>query len=790
MRKVYVLLVGSMAAVAAGTAVPSPGSALLPAAPAVVEVVTPAIEPATVTAQPLPTWQTDGVVYAVEAVGDVVYVGGSFDTVRPPGAEPGIGEVPRRNLAAFDASTGDLLPFSHDVRSRDLPVPSDGYDKTCRAGSVAGTYTCDTVYEIRTSADQATVYVGGDFETVDGKQRPKLAAFATATGAVTPFRVWGTNGRVRSLAVTTDRIYYGGGFSSSDGQPRTRLASAWLATGAVTPWAPSTDGTVFALAMSPDGTAVLAGGDFDTVNGVGIRGLAPLDATTGALARWDSRVFPGRLGSSRSYVTDLAVDADTVYAAANGEGAFDGRVAFDPTTGQPRWIDSCLGATWAVEVVGQVLYSGSHAHNCTPTTGGFPETNASIVDADDRHYHRLLAQTAREGTTTRILHWFPTTNGGIVGKLGPRDMTHTATTLWVAGEFTTVDEAPQSSLTRFAYEPGAPSAAAVRPAPPLAVSDTAGTVEVRWETTTDNDDETLTYTLFRDGVLVASATASASSKPFWVRPQLAFTDTGLTPGATVGYQVRATDDSGRTSVKSWITSVVVADATSAYRAQVLADGAALYWPLDEASSRFAGSLAAAGGPGRYASAGVDYRVPGATTAPHSSSVTLNGSTGRIRGTLPTVAPDVFSAEVWFRSSTTRGGKVLGFGTGTTQRSSTADRHVYMANNGRLVMGLRSGSNRTITTSRSYNDGAWHHLVATQGSSGMRLYVDGTLNVRSSQSYDPVDYTGYWQLGGDTLSGWSTAPSSLDLAGSLDEFAVYPSELSAGTVALHHALGRS
>ncbi|NEC92741.1 DUF5979 domain-containing protein, partial [Streptomyces sp. SID12501] len=32
--------------------------------------------------------------------------------------------------------------------------------------------------------------------------------------------------------------------------------------------------------------------------------------------------------------------------------------------------------------------------------------------------------------------------------------------------------------------------------------------------------------------------------------------------------------------------------------------------------------------------------------------------------------------------------------------------------------------QTVTSPRSYNDGEWHHVVATQGASGMTMYVDG------------------------------------------------------------------
>ena len=152
------------------------------------------------TPQPLPTYQTNGVVYAVEAVGNVVYVGGNFTKVRPPGAAPGTQEVARRNMAAFNATTGALLPFSHTFRAPDYPIPSSGvYDKECSPGTKAGTYTCDTVYEIRASRDRKRLFVGGDFQTVDGQSRGNVAAFTVGTGALTSFRVDRIYGRGRAL---------------------------------------------------------------------------------------------------------------------------------------------------------------------------------------------------------------------------------------------------------------------------------------------------------------------------------------------------------------------------------------------------------------------------------------------------------------------------------------------------------------------------------------------------------------------------------------------------------------
>jgi hypothetical protein len=154
---------------------------------------------------------------------------------------------------------------------------------------------------------------------------------------------------------------------------------------------------------------------------------------------------------------------------------------------------------------------------------------------------------------------------------------------------------------------------------------------------------------------------------------------------------------------------------------------------------------------------------------------------------------VFTAAVWFKTRTNRGGKILGFGSSNTRRSPTpgSDRHVYMTDDGRLIFGLYSVSGRrTIATTGSYNDGAWHHVAVSNGASGVRMYIDGTLAVRSLQTFNPANYVGFWQLGGDSLPGWVSAPTSLDFAGSVDEFAVYPRELDAATIDAQYSLAMS
>ena len=775
------------------------GASLLVAAPAPVSraadsIVDPAVKSDTrFTAEPLPTWQTNGVVYAIEAVGDVVYVGGNFSTVRPPGAPDGVSEVPRKNMAAFDAATGELLPFQHSFSAPDFPVPDSGqYDKTCQPGSTAGTYTCDTVYEVRASRDGKRLYVGGDFQRVDGEPRGNVASFALPRGNLTRFAVDRIYGRVRALAVSGKRLYFGGGVFEVSGRPRAHLAAVWRSTGRLTRWRPRTDGPVIALELTRDNKRVLIGGDFDRVNGKRNRGVRAVNPRTGANTRWRTNPLPGRAGGDRSFATDFAMARRTVYVSAEGLRRFDGRLAMNPYNGAVRWKNNCRGATWALEKVGGLLYTGSHAHNCSQVPGGFGETSNNLTDPADAHWHRFQAESANSGAPS-LRHWFPTTNGGIVGSLGPRDLawSRAADVLWAGGEFTTVNGEDQQGLVRFGRATSAATSSAQpeTPSAPLAVSDTAGRVRVLWEASVDMDNAQLTYTLLRNGSPVATRTAVSDHDVN--RPVMTFLDDDVTAGQTVSYRVVARDASGEQSDPSTATSVVVAGSAAPYRAQVRAAGPTLHWPLDDQADRVAGPLVVAGGAGRYTSGGVFQEVPGIPgTGRPGTSVGLDGTLGMVRGRQQTTAPTAFSTEIWFRGSGS--GKLSGFGSSNVQKSQTADRLLYVDTDGRLVLGVldAAGTPRTVRSAETVDDGQWHHAVGTLGPDGMRLYLDGQPVAHEPAVTAARAYSGYWQLGGDSLDGWPGAPTNPNHKGELDEFAVYDRAIGAAEVAAHFDAGTS
>ena len=231
------------------------------------------------------------------------------------------------------------------------------------------------------------------------------------------------------------------------------------------------------------------------------------------------------------------------------------------------------------------------------------------------------------------------------------------------------------------------------------------------------------------------------------------------------------------------TTAVAPVPADAYGASVRDSDPELYWRFGEASGTAALDTSAYGSPGTYRT-GAAPGAAGALAGVTNGAATFNGNGGFVVSNQTWSNPQVFSQELWFKTTTTAGGKLIGLGAANTGTSSNYDRHVYMETDGRLTFGVWTGATTTISSPASYNDGAWHHLVTTKSPTGMRMFVDGA-QVASGAPAVAEDFTGYWRVGGDTT--WGPQPW---FAGTIDEVAVYGTELTPAVIALHNSLGRT
>lgn len=237
-------------------------------------------------------------------------------------------------------------------------------------------------------------------------------------------------------------------------------------------------------------------------------------------------------------------------------------------------------------------------------------------------------------------------------------------------------------------------------------------------------------------------------------------------------------------------------------------GPYLYWKLDETGT--SSTAADSSGNGRTGSYSPNGGATNFTRLTNGALVTdtpdravrLVSASACIHTTSATSvnAPQIFTIIAWFRApaSYTNGGKLLGFErpqTGMAAPSTGAyDRHLYMDGSGRVRFGVYNNAHVTLESAAGLNDGNWHMAVGTQGSAGMRLYIDGA-QVASNSNTVAETQTGWWRAGCGNLAGWgdawdgandpgtdSATPQNRPFQADLDEVVVYHSALSAQDVA--------
>ena len=279
---------------------------------------------AEVSSEPDNTPQTDGVVFSVLPVGNRIYIGGMFTHVDG---------VPRNYLAAIDATTGELTDWNPGANNK--------------------------VFTLASSPDGSRIYAGGAFTKVGGVSRNSVAAInATSTGAVdTGFNAGRFDGAVRAIAVSGNRLYMGGDFTTVQGQSRTRLALVGDTGALDANWTPAADNAVRSLVLSPDGSPdgprLYAGGKFTSISGQSRLRLAALDpANTGAPLPWRTLLNPN------GPLFDLAVSGSRVYAVTGGvAGAAE---SYDAATGARDWQVKGDGDFQAITAMGGKVYIGGH----------------------------------------------------------------------------------------------------------------------------------------------------------------------------------------------------------------------------------------------------------------------------------------------------------------------------------------------------------------------------------------------------------------------------------------------
>lgn len=383
------------------------------------------------------TWGTEiadtgkaGRVLTVAVSGGLVYLGGDFTAMSPPGSKDTSALVRRDHLAAL-ADGGATLA--------DWDPAADG-----------------EVRALLASPDGRRIYAGGMFKNIGGRPAKRLAALDPTTGAVDPgFSPPTFDGVVRALALSPDGgvLYVGGDFAkltAADGtvESRPHLAALDAATGRLAPWLPPKDaggryygqtgvrdktrpGGVYAIAPSADGTTVHVGGTFLSFGGRS--GLVSLDAATGQPTPWQSKVDRPIHGLTLSH------DGHTFYAAAGGAG---GRLyAFRPHR-KPEgvWQVKTDGDNMAVVETETTVYLIGHYDYIVD------QKSDCYQYCPDGPYRRHLSAFDLNG---KLQDWDPVANTST----GPYAAAADATHLYVVGEFTKINGVRHVGFAAFSGTP-------------------------------------------------------------------------------------------------------------------------------------------------------------------------------------------------------------------------------------------------------------------------------------------------------------------------------------------------
>jgi hypothetical protein len=335
----------------------------------------------------------DGTVHAFTQVGTKIFVGGSFTKIKNAGTSTTINQ---KYLFAFDRSTGKI-------------------DTTFRPTLGSAVYAL-------APGPSGSVFAGGLFSTVNGATNRGLVRLSSTGKRSGTFGIG--SGYVRDLITRGNQLYVGGAFSTINGVARSRLARLDATTGAVdakikfTFSDPINGGAlkVYDMALSPDGTKLVATGSFMKVNG-STRMQVAMFNTSGTLSSWaTSRYGPVCNNVSYdSYIRDVDFDPTGKYfVIVTTGGPFgnttlcDTAARWDATktgSGQaPQWVNWTGGDTLlSVSVTGVAVYVGGHQRwldnpfgHDTPGPGAVSRPGIGAINP----------------TTGKALSWNPTRTRG------------------------------------------------------------------------------------------------------------------------------------------------------------------------------------------------------------------------------------------------------------------------------------------------------------------------------------------------------------------------------------------
>jgi hypothetical protein len=272
-------------------------------------------------------------------------------------------------------------------------------------------------------------YIGGHFATVDGTPRSNVAAIRS-DGTLDPTWNPSTDGIVYALAASSDgsKVFLGGTFTTVGGTSHPRIAAVTQDTGALVPgWnATASNNAVRALAADA-ADRLYVGGNFGRIGGRSIPRLAAVSQASGAV---DTAFVPNPNGTVRALA--LPDDGSKVYAGGGfsviGGGARPGAAELNTASGSATsFAPSDGGVVISMDVApnGRLFFgtTSNRTWAYDPADGGTPEYRIrtggdvqAILATSDEVYIGGHFNTLPEAKVDRLaLASFLPENGAVTG---------------------------------------------------------------------------------------------------------------------------------------------------------------------------------------------------------------------------------------------------------------------------------------------------------------------------------------------------------------------------------------
>ncbi len=471
--------------------------------------------------------ETDAIashVWAIEQIGDTVYVGGKFLEAR---ANSTSASRSQPYLAAFNATTGAFIEgFRPELES--------------------------AVYSLQASPDGSRLFVGGEFRSIGGDTEAHgLAALDPVTGVVdTSWRAKvsnssGARGVVFGLDLHGDDLYLSGRFdqvgSGAQLHATDKVGRVAVADGATdTTLTTNIDGgAVWGVGVNSDASRIYLAGYHDAVDGNTAGADYSVLTNTGSLIADRSDIGGNSSRSSRWYGQDVVVTDNLVFWGGSEHIV---RVFAESDGTLVREHSTKTGGDYQdLEVVGDRVYGSCHCYTVHAADfdgwgwwGNIP-TGVAITP--------IKYVAAYSATTGAYIPEFQldmsATQAGVWAIHGATDGC-----LWVGGDLSRVttiagNDRAAGGFAKFCDGPGTDNRAPDMPPNLVQTREETAKIVIRWDKAEDNLG-TARYEVSRGGEIVADIETTGSGR-YW------FTDGGLEEQTLYTYSVVAIDAAGNRS---------------------------------------------------------------------------------------------------------------------------------------------------------------------------------------------------------------------------------------------------